>query len=305
MSTRTRIALIAAVTFLSAAALMTPRLLGFHTVPLPRGAQIPYALNDWRQTLATAVHPGGVDYATLREQRDPLLRFVKAMSTHGPKTAPDAFPTEPERLAYYLNAYNALVLYSVVVHQPPSSIRDVHGLFEPAPGFGFFYAQGFELDGERVNLYDLENSTIRSLGDARIHAAINCASASCPPLRSDPFHAARLDAELDAAARDWLSNGALRIAPDALELSAIFDWYAEDFETHARALGGEDTMDWIDHHLSGEAQLSFRAARSAGRPVRFLPYDWSLNRVPSGSATATTALHIWRAPTRGVPNDGT
>lgn len=287
MSTRTRFVLLAAVTFLSALALVTPRLLGFHTVPLPRGPEVPYALEDWSSALEVAVRPEGIDYPALRDRRDPLLRFVKAMSTHGPETAPEAFPTRPDRLAYFLNAYNALVLYAVIVHQPPNSVQEVHGLIEPTGGFGFFYAQGFELDGARSNLYDLENTVIRTLGDARIHAALNCASASCPPLAAHPFSAARLDAELDRAARAWVAlPDHVRIEPEALALSAIFDWYAEDFEAHARDLGGTTLLDWVEHYLDGERLAAFRAAREDGRPVRFMRYDWNLNRATEGSTRA-------------------
>lgn len=277
---RTRVLPVAIISAVGALFLVAPPLLGIHAVPVPKGPPVEPRLEDWQAALDVAVEPSGVDYEALLGHRDPLLRFVQGLATHGPRTDPDAYGTQPERLAYYLNAYNALVLFGVLVHRPPASVHDVHGVIEPVPGFGFFWAQRFTLDGERVNLYDLEHDVIRELGDARIHAAINCASRSCPPLRPSPFRATNLDEQLDRATREWVgSSRGVVVEDDAISLSAIFEWYEEDFEAHARALGvGETVLDWILHYANAPLEAEIRAALEAGWPVRHRPYDWRLNR---------------------------
>jgi hypothetical protein len=278
---RSRVVPVAVFTLLGGLALATPPLLGVHTVPVPRGPEVAYDLDDYAAALDLAVTSSGtVDYRRLREAPDRLLAFVEALATHGPRSTPDRFATPPEKLAYYINAYNALVLYAVLVHRPESSVHEVHGVIEPVAGFGFFWAQRFRLDGERTNLYDLENDVIRELGDARVHAAINCASRSCPPLRPEPFRASDLESALDDATRAWVrSPKGVRVEDGAIVLNAIFDWYAEDFRTHAEALGaGDGVLDWIGRYLEGEKARAFAAARRAGGEVRFAPYDWGLNR---------------------------
>lgn len=282
MSSRWRLLLLTAVSLLLGLAMVVPKLLGFHSLPLPRGPDEPYRLEPYRNTLAASVRGGGVDYDALRTHRDGLLHFVKALATNGPASTPADFPTRPEKLAFYINAYNALVLYGVLGHAPETSVQDVRGFIDVRPGFGFFYGMRLELDGQRTNLYDLENDVLRGFGDPRIHAAISCASASCPPLDPEPYTAADLDARLDRAARAWVaSDEHVRIAPEALYLSSIFDWFEEDFE----AAGGATT--WVAGYLEGQRKAAFEAALGEGRPTRFISYDWSLNRAPVVTSTTT------------------
>lgn len=262
------------------AALLLPRALGIRTMPLPAGEAPSFDVGDLEAALKAGVRAEGVDYDALTKERAPLLRFVHAISSYGPTTDEEAFASDELKLAYYLNAYNALVLYGVLLHQPISSVHDVRGSLEITPGFGFFWGLKFQLDGKRVNLYDFENKVIRSFGDARIHAAINCASRSCPPLRENPFSATSLDEELRSAARSWVGRDeAVQITKEAIVLSSIFDWFGSDFEEHAKSLGlGHDVLDWVGHHLSPEKLAMLKAARSEALPVVFRPYDWSLNK---------------------------
>lgn len=286
---RKRVIAVAILSLLMTLVLVLPPLLGVHTVPLPRGPKPPYRLADYEAALKIAVRPDGVDYQALYENRDPLLRFVHALASFGPNTHPEAFKTRPERIAYYLNAYNALVLYGVLVHRPVGSVHDVHGVIEPVPGFGFFWAQRFELDGSRTNLYDLEHDVIRGFRDARVHAALNCASASCPALREAPYLAQSLERQLEEATRSWVaSDEHVRISDEAVLLSAIFDWFEEDFARHAKEMGvGSSMLDWVAHYLPEDKGEALAAARKSGQPVRYLAYDWSLNRASTSSTAGS------------------
>ena len=286
---RRRVLSVAALTVLALMVLIGPRFLGVHTVPVPRGPKTPLRVEDFAEVLDSNVSPRGIDYERLYAHRDPLLRFVQALAEFGPKSAPDAFPSEADRFVYYINAYNALTLYGVLVHQPRTSIHEVRGVFEPTPGFGFFWAQNFRLDGESINLYNLENSILRDFDDARLHAAINCASTSCPPLRAQPFRAATLESDLEEAARSWVSNHKhVQVTAEAIELSSIFDWFSSDFESHAQRLGvGSTTLDWVAHYLPQPRRDALRSAEAAGLPIRYRPYDWTLNRAAASTSTAS------------------
>ena len=208
----------------------------------------------------------------------------------GPEATPEDFPTEASRLAFALNAYNANVLAAVLAHTPIASVHDVRGPLEPTPGFGFFWALKVRIDGRRTNLFDYEHDVVRAFGDARVHAALNCASISCPPLARRPYEASSLDAQLDQAMRQMLTLPAhLRVDDDAIRLSAIFDWFAGDFVAHAKRLGltppegREGDEGWLLAFLlaftDGELQRSLELGARAGLPLAYAPYDWGLNDV--------------------------
>jgi hypothetical protein len=237
----------------------------------------------WNAALGRWVRPGGVDYDAVRAEEGDLSRFVATLGEMGPRVAPERFTTEPERLAYYINAYNALVLFAVVDNWPINTVHDVRGWLDPRAGFGFFYGLRFPLDGGAVNLYDLENDVIRGFVDARIHAAINCASKSCPALAPYAFEPAQLDDQLDAVTRDFCSNPPHVWVDDEAEeirLSAIFEWYQPDFEEHARRLGRPATIvDFILAFAVPEVAARVERAQSADFEVVFQPYDWALNRL--------------------------
>lgn len=265
---------------------MTVRALGLRSLsvnaePMPLPSE-GFDYDWWNGALRRWVREGRVDYdAVLSEERD-LRRFVATFNIAGPRSTPARFRTEPERLAYYLNAYNAFVLFAVIDNWPIDSVHDVHGWLDPRKGFGFFYGLQMPLDGEATNLYDLENEEIRGFKDARIHAAINCASKSCPPLAPYAFEPALLDTQLDAVTEAFCSTAPhVRIdeSTEQIQLSAIFDWYRVDFEEHARRLGKPATaLDFIEAFATTEMAAALAEARSADFEVVFQPYDWTLNR---------------------------
>jgi len=262
---------------------LLPRLVGWRTVeagvePAAPGSAVSY--DDLAAALAHA-GPGGVDYPSLHGDAHALRRFAATLAVTGPRSTPDLFPSRDARLAWHLNAYNALVLLGVVEAWPIASIHEVRGWLEPKAGFGFFWAQRFRLDGRRVNLFDLENKSIRGFVDARIHAALNCASASCPSLAPEPYRPETLDAQLDAAARRFTSEAPhvhVDEAARTVELSAIYDWFSGDFEQHSGALGGEPSvLAWIERYADPTTSAAVARARSEGYSVVRAPYDWSLN----------------------------
>lgn len=278
------VALIIAVV-LGVTGVLTAKALGLRSVsvdarPLEQPAR-GFDYGWWDAALERWVRDGLVDYETVRSEEDALRRFVATLEVIGPSATPERFTTEPERLAYYLNAYNALVLLGVVDNWPITSVQDVHGWLDPRAGFGFFYGLQFPFDGDQVNLYTLENEIIRGFLDARIHAAINCASRSCPSLAAHAFQAAMLDDQLDEVTRAFCSEDRhVRVDREAgeIQLSAIFEWYRSDFEEHARRLGRPPTiLDFVLAFVGDERAAELERARDADFELVFRPYDWALN----------------------------
>ncbi|MCB1692227.1 MAG: DUF547 domain-containing protein [Pseudomonadales bacterium] len=162
-----------------------------------------------------------------------------------------------ERIAFYINAYNLLTIRLVLDHRPIDSIRDI-GNFLYGPWDRVVLSNG---EG-RLTLDDIEHRILRKMGEPRIHFALNCASMSCPDLRTEPYSGAGLDRQLEEQAERFVGGKGVDVQGGQLRVSRIFDWYGDDF-------GGEDgVVDFL--HARGQA-IDLKAIDG------YLPYDWSLN----------------------------
>lgn len=229
----------------------------------------------WTRVLETFSTKEGVDYEALAKQRGELDRYLAELEA----VRLDEFSAwpRPARLAFWINAYNAYTLRLVTDHLPLESIRDIGGE-DKSPwdlrvvGLAHLHPGS---ESPRLTLNELEHEILRAeFEDARVHAAINCASKGCPPLRRSAFTAKRVDAELDEAARAWLADP-LRFAFDAkarrVTGSEILRWFESDFVRDAGS-----TAKWLSRYAPEEQR-----GWLAQGPVRleFKPYDWSLNAV--------------------------
>lgn len=219
---------------------------------------------------------GTVDYAALRA--DPRLgQYVAWLAAYSPHAHPGLFPSRAHELTYWCNAYNALTLWGVVQHWPIGSVREVEveALFEAGEGQGFFYGLKFELGGQRINLYDLENTTIRGYGDARIHAAINCASLGCPVLDQRAFFPQTLDEHFERLMRGMVAEARnVEVDHDKMEVRAnsIFAWFKEDFG---------DRLDYFIRFADGAKKADLETAKAKGYVLVFVEYDWAINDLGS------------------------
>ncbi len=215
---------------------------------------------------------GRVDYERLRRGREGLDRVLAFVAQVGPAARPDLYPTAEAREAFFIAAYNANVWRGVIDRHPLRTLDGVR--------VSFFYLTRFVVDGAETNLRDLENDRLRAtFRDARIHFALNCASAGCPRLPAEAFVPERLDAQLDREARRFCNearNVSVDVAARRVRLSKIFDWYADDFVTHERALGvaDGDRITFINRYRAHDAQVARDFA------LEFDAYDWTLNAQP-------------------------
>lgn len=281
---RRRLAWLAAILALLVAA--TPPVLGMRIIaptvdgPLARSAQ---ELEDQRDAILDgAVREDEVDYRLIASRQEALERLAVGLASVGPRSTPAAFADRDSRLAYYINAYNTLVVLAIVQLHVRGGVHDVHGLIEPAAGMGFFWALRFRLDGELVSLHSLETGVIRArFDDARVHAALNCASRSCPALSSRAYRGATLDAQLEEATGRFVSSPFHVHVDDAsrtLELSSIFQWYESDFVEDARRLGEPaHVLSWAAAHAPADRRAAIERARAEDYDVRYTDYDWRLN----------------------------
>jgi len=205
-----------------------------------------------------------VDYRGLTRSAE-WRRLLESLSGSDPSRLEGG----AEALAFWVNAYNILAIDTVVRSYPLASIRDAGSLLRPV-----WKREAGRIGGRAYSLDEIEHERIRTAGDPRVHAAIVCASLSCPALRREPFRAADLDAQLDAAMRDWMAdpNKGLRLDPasDTVWLSKIFDWFEEDFANAGGALR------FAARYAPEPARQRLEAEGERPR-VRYLDYDWRLN----------------------------
>jgi hypothetical protein len=220
---------------------------------------------------------GRVDYPALVADPTDLAVYAATLAAVSPDSHPARFPTADDRLAYWLNAYNASVLRLVVRRYPMASVKDVF-----PPLIGFFYFQRVLLGDDYTNLYALENAVVRRrFDDPRIHFALNCASLGCPRLPARAFTAVGLQAELDREARRFVAeprNVAVDPAGGVIRLSSIFDWFERDFTGWMRRHHPDEppTLAGYVRRLADPA-VRARLDACAGCTVRFVRYDWRLN----------------------------
>ncbi len=224
----------------------------------------------WTAILGRYVTLGDVDYAGLHAAgQGDLERYLTSLKTVC-KDDYSAWSRE-QKLAYWINAYNAFMIRLVLDNYPVSSIRSI-GLL-PGSVFrkSFISIPAFQKD--LLSLNDIEHKFIRDTFDEpRIHFAIVCASKSCPALRSEAYRADALERQLDEAARLFLADSSRNwadLSTGALYLSHIFKWYSDDFTKKAGGI-----PNFIGPYAPPGMALLIR---KGVRDVRFVDYDWSLN----------------------------
>jgi hypothetical protein len=184
----------------------------------------------------------------------------------------------PAQTAFWLNTYNACVL------------RDAAEL----GAGGFFERTRVHIAGHGWSLDDIEHGLLRgnvpkygAFGapmkksdprlaympitfDERVHFALFSGCRSSPPLRV--LRAQRLDAELEAAARDYV-RATVRVKDEGarVKVPKIFQWYADDF-------GGEDgVLEFVVARLD-DAWVEMIDRRQGSVRLKYLDFDWTLNR---------------------------
>lgn len=232
-----------------------------------------YSDEPYAAVLDAAVVEGNVNYAAITPQlEDQLNIYLNAVARFGPEQTPEQFPTVDAELAYYLNAYNALMLKLWLDKGARDADRDDH-----VQWLTWFTLPQWKVDGNSMNLHHLEQRLIRPrYEEPRIHAALVCGAVDCPPLRDEPYTSEKLEQQLSDQMNTWLtdpSNDGLQIRDDGkVYLSAIFGWYRDDF----RATGGLDAM--LSRYLPDEDPRKSQALDAAkNNRLNFMSYDWSIN----------------------------
>lgn len=197
-----------------------------------------------------SVH-GNVNYKGFKSDWKSLNNYIKELD----KNLPNNDTPKQEKLAYWINAYNAMTIDLILRNYPVKSIKDIK---DP-------WKQRFWKLGEKwYNLDEIEHQILRKMDEPRIHFAIVCSSYSCPKLQNEAFTASNLEEQLTNVTKDFLSDSERNyLSENQLELSKIFQWFAKDFKQSG------SLIDFLNQY--SEVTIS------EGAKIRYKDYNWDLN----------------------------
>ena len=212
---------------------------------------------------------GGVEYDRWRDTPADVLALDSYLGGLS-RGAPDLRAGRDARLAFWINAYNAVTVRGVLRERPTASVLE---LAAGGAGYNIWRDLSLIVGGATYSLGEIETKGLRAMGEPRAHFAVVCASRGCPRLLNEAYTAAGLDRQLDRNARAFFADRTkFRFDPNSgtLELSPILEWYSGDFGPDLPA-----RLRAIAPYLPEEGARQLAQGGKAG--VRFLGYDWGLN----------------------------
>ena len=221
---------------------------------------------------------GGVDYAGIGESA-PFREYLYRLS----KTDAAELGDDHQRLAFWINAYNALTIHAVLETLPKDraawpaySIRD-----QKIDGKDIWNGMVFSVGEGRWTLNQIEHEILRKrdgLRDPRIHVALVCGARGCPPLWNRAYTGKAIDDQLAEAVRRFITNPRQCLIDPKKELiriSKVFEWYAADFTNPKFSPHAESIPAFLALWTKDPALT--KALKSRTWRMEYFDYDWKLN----------------------------
>ena len=194
---------------------------------------------------------GKVNYTAFKKDRTVLRMYLFALG----KYTPNKMWSKQEKLAYWINAYNAMTIDLIIRNQPLNSIKDIDDPWKQSL---------WKLGDLMYNLDMIEHQILRKMEDPRIHFAINCASFSCPTLLNEAYTAAKIEDQLQSAAKRFINDPQRNtITSQAITISKIFKWFSRDFKKK------QPLIDFLNTYA--DSTINRNAT------INYLDYNWELN----------------------------
>ncbi len=209
--------------------------------------------STWNTLLSKNVSSSGkVNYKAFKANQSELDKYLSHLSSN----APTSSWSSNEKLAYWINAYNAFTVKLIIDNYPLKSITDLDKPWDK---------KFINIGGKEYSLNDIEHNILRKeFNDPRIHFGIVCASYSCPQLLNKAYTANSVNALLDIQAKRFINDKTRNvISPTKVQLSEIFNWFKDDFTKQG------SIIDYINKY----SVISV----NADADISYLKYSWALN----------------------------
>ncbi len=203
---------------------------------------------------------GTVNYQGIIQSPNNINQYFEFIENFSPDSHPQYFQTKKEKLAYWINTYNALII-KLMIDNPDKNILNI--------SFGHtIWFTKFKVGSEMISLYKIEHEILRKM-DPRIHFAISCGSTSCPPLGKRIFLGNTIDYQLDEKTINFI-NDSKNVYVDhdnkIIYLSKIFKWYKKDFGNVRKFI-----IKYLKESLNYSSIKNYK--------IKYNKYDWSSNGV--------------------------
>lgn len=217
-----------------------------------------------------------VDYTSLSKSTD-FKSYLGQLESADVSSLP-----EPEQLAFWMNAYNALCISLLIQNMDETrgsnGQHSINNLSNNKGGKSVVVwdQKAGVIGGKDYSLNDIEHRELRGQwAEPAVHACIVCASASCPNLRPEAFIGSKVADQMNDQMRSWMMNDTKGLLFESknnnkLYLSRIFLWFSDDF-------GGWDGIrEWLPQFVD-DGTLKSQIAKNTVK-LRFFEYDWQMNR---------------------------
>lgn len=230
---------------------------------------------EFTKVLGLNVKNGKVDYKNLCADKR-FESYLQLLSS----TDPSLFKSDIEKLAFWINAYNAFTLKIVCDNYPVESIVDIGSgglVVGHVLGTTVWDDEFITINKKKYSLNDIEHKIIREkFKEPRIHFALVCASISCPPLRNEAFTADNLNEQLNNQAKNFLNDNSKNIFDlknRRAKISKVLDWYGDDF-----AANDEELLKYLSKYLPQKVSDDLKNHTEKWK-IDYLDYDWNLNEL--------------------------
>ncbi|MDF1667830.1 MAG: DUF547 domain-containing protein, partial [Planctomycetota bacterium] len=243
----------------------------------------PHELFD--ETLKDYNRGGFVDYGSLSTNRYSLNAYLAVIAKVSPRNSKDHFATPKHELAYWINAYNALIFQNILKRYP---LRGLEGQILQTT---FFKTEEFIVGGEAMSLDGMEDEVIKpGFSDPRVHFVMNKGCVSCPTLPEEAFLPEKLEEQLQREVKKFVMeerNVKIKARKGQLVLSPIFRDYRDEIVNHVsvKGQGSEDArlIAWINRYRAKDRKIP---RLSEDWDIKYKDFDWSLNdRVGEGESS--------------------
>ena len=225
-----------------------------------------------------------VDYQQL--SLTPVYAAYRELVSRLPDFDYSTLSSKEQRLAFWINLYNTLVIDAIIQEDVRTSVIDTRlGILS------FFQKAAYLINGQRFSLTDIEHGVIRGNRgfpyfpsydprhravirhlDPRVHFALNCASNSCPPI--GVYTPEQLETQLDLAARNFIRSDLLLDKDQkTVSVSKIFRWYQVDFG------GKQGIIDFLFNHITEPEIQGWLEENRTTAKLNYHTYDWGLNQL--------------------------
>lgn len=218
----------------------------------------------WDALLKNHVNKEGfVDYKGFLSDKEDLERYLNILDSVRPNA--ESW-TKEERLAFWINAYNAFTIKLIIDNYPLKSIKDLNPLLSIPTVRSIWSKKIFSVGGDKVSLDEIEHGILRKkFNEPRIHFAVNCASFSCPVLRAEAYFPSKINEQLEEQTVLFINDSERNIiTANNPKISKIFSWFTKDFKRNGTVI------DFLNQYTK-----DVKIGR--GADLDYLDYDWRLN----------------------------